>query len=98
MLARGGQPDPARTAFLAARDLDTMPWRPISLTEQAIRNTALVKGAVLCDVADIFRRESPDGATGWHTIIANVGDQWSDLDGGFAERVFKLPNPVYFIP
>jgi hypothetical protein len=32
------------------------------------------------------------------TIIANVGDQQSDLDGGFAERVFKVPNPFYFIP
>lgn len=33
-----------------------------------------------------------------YTIIANMGDQWSDLDGGYAERVFKLPNPFYDIP
>jgi hypothetical protein len=32
------------------------------------------------------------------TIIANVGDQQSDLDGGFAECKFKIPNPFYFIP
>jgi acid phosphatase len=32
------------------------------------------------------------------TIIANVGDQWSDLSGGHAERMFKIPNPFYFIP
>ena len=32
------------------------------------------------------------------TIIANVGDQNSDLDGGYAERTFKVPNPFYFIP
>ena len=31
---------------------------------------------------------------GW-TIIANVGDQKSDLIGGYAERTFKLPNPFY---
>jgi acid phosphatase len=31
------------------------------------------------------------------TIVANVGDQQSDLDGGHAERAFKLPNPFYFI-
>jgi acid phosphatase len=31
---------------------------------------------------------------GW-TIIANIGDQQSDLDGGYAERTFKLPNPFY---
>jgi acid phosphatase len=29
------------------------------------------------------------------TIVANVGDQESDLVGGFAERTFKLPNPFY---
>ncbi len=28
-------------------------------------------------------------------IIANVGDQDSDLTGGHAERTFKLPNPFY---
>jgi predicted secreted acid phosphatase len=33
-----------------------------------------------------------------YTIIANMGDQQSDLDGGFAERAYKLPNPFYFIP
>jgi predicted secreted acid phosphatase len=30
-------------------------------------------------------------------IIANVGDQSSDLDGGYAECPFKLPNPFYFV-
>jgi acid phosphatase len=32
------------------------------------------------------------------TIIANIGDQHSDLRGGYAERVFKVPNPFYLIP
>jgi predicted secreted acid phosphatase len=31
-------------------------------------------------------------------ILANVGDQWSDLDGGWSARRFKLPNPMYVIP
>jgi predicted secreted acid phosphatase len=31
-------------------------------------------------------------------ILANVGDQWSDLDGGWAQRRFKVPNPMYLIP
>ncbi|MBI2814062.1 MAG: HAD family acid phosphatase [Opitutae bacterium] len=30
-----------------------------------------------------------------YLIIANLGDQNSDLAGGYAERVFKLPNPFY---
>ena len=32
-----------------------------------------------------------------YTIIATVGDQQSDLDGGSAECTFKVPNPFYFI-
>ena len=28
-------------------------------------------------------------------IIANLGDQESDLVGGFAEKIFKLPDPFY---
>jgi predicted secreted acid phosphatase len=33
-----------------------------------------------------------------YMIVANVGDQRSDLDGGAALRAFKLPNPMYVIP
>jgi acid phosphatase len=33
-----------------------------------------------------------------YTIIANIGDQESDLVGRHAERTFKVPNPFYFIP
>ena len=33
-----------------------------------------------------------------YTIILNMGDQESDLRGGYAEKTFKLPNPVYFLP
>jgi acid phosphatase len=33
-----------------------------------------------------------------HTIVASFGDQDSDLEGGYAERTFKLPNPFYRIP
>jgi acid phosphatase len=33
-----------------------------------------------------------------YRIIANVGDQLSDLRGGHSERRFRVPNPFYFIP
>lgn len=33
-----------------------------------------------------------------YTILLSLGDQESDLAGGFAERTFKLPNPVYYLP
>lgn len=35
---------------------------------------------------------------GGYTIIANIGDQPSDLLGGYAERIFLLPNPFYRVP
>jgi hypothetical protein len=31
-------------------------------------------------------------------IAANFGDQFSDLNGGFADETFKIPNPMYFLP
>jgi acid phosphatase len=33
-----------------------------------------------------------------YVIAVNVGDQMSDLDGGHAERTYKLPNPFYLVP
>ncbi len=33
-----------------------------------------------------------------YTIIANIGDQYSDLAGGYSEGKFKLPDPMYYIP
>jgi predicted secreted acid phosphatase len=33
-----------------------------------------------------------------YALVANVGDQPSDLAGGHAERAFLLPNPFYRIP
>ena len=54
-------------------------------------------------------QEAPGTHDGWkartrarieargYRIIANVGDQRSDLDGGHALRAFKLPNPMYVI-
>ena len=33
-----------------------------------------------------------------YTIVASIGDQLSDLKGGYAQKGFKLPNPFYYIP
>ena len=33
-----------------------------------------------------------------YDIVLDVGDQWSDLQGGYADRVLKLPNPTYYLP
>jgi hypothetical protein len=33
-----------------------------------------------------------------YEIVANVGDQYSDLAGGHADAAYKLANPFYFLP
>jgi predicted secreted acid phosphatase len=33
-----------------------------------------------------------------YDVVANLGDQWSDLKGGHADHVVKLPNPTYYLP
>jgi putative acid phosphatase of HAD superfamily subfamily IIIB len=33
-----------------------------------------------------------------YRIIANIGDRYSDLAGGHADRAFKVPNPFSFLP
>ncbi|GAA3337153.1 hypothetical protein GCM10017714_02930 [Curtobacterium pusillum] len=33
-----------------------------------------------------------------YDITLNIGDQWSDLQGGYADRSVKLPNPTYYLP
>ncbi|MEE4544368.1 HAD family acid phosphatase [Streptomyces sp. V4-01] len=33
-----------------------------------------------------------------YDIVANFGDQYSDLSGGYADHAYKLPNPMYFLP
>jgi predicted secreted acid phosphatase len=44
--------------------------------------------------SDARRRIAEQG----YRILVNVGDQESDLAGGWTERTYKLPNPMYLIP
>ena len=38
-----------------------------------------------------------DGGLG-QDIVLNIGDQFSDLQGGFSDASLKLPNPTYYLP
>nr|BAA22095.1 vegetative storage protein [Arabidopsis thaliana] len=33
-----------------------------------------------------------------YNIVGNIGDQWADLVEDTPGRVFKLPNPLYYVP
>lgn len=55
-------------------------------------------GAHFASLGDFKAPTRQTIATMGYSIIANMGDQMSDLDGGFSEKTFKLPNPFYYIP
>jgi predicted secreted acid phosphatase len=33
-----------------------------------------------------------------YDVVLDIGDQFSDLLGGFADKTFKMPNPNYYLP
>ena len=83
--------------------------RPPELREATERNlrregyefaglVLLPAGARFASAADFKAPERRKIAGQGYTIILNMGDQESDLSGGYAEKTFKLPNPVYFLP
>ena len=45
-----------------------------------------------------FREATESNLRSAGYVAVNMGDQMSDLDGGFGERTYKLPNPFYFVP
>jgi len=83
--------------------------RPGNLREQTDRNlrqegyqpAGLVlspEGASFKSAVDFKAPERRKITEQGYTIILSMGDQDSDLLGGYAEKTFKLPNPVYFLP
>jgi len=58
----------------------------------------LPQGATFKSAVDFKAPERKKIAEQGYTVLLSMGDQQSDLDGGYAERTFKLPNPVYFLP
>jgi acid phosphatase len=55
-------------------------------------------GAVFASAADFKAPARAGIEADGYTIIANIGDQPSDLAGGHAEQTFLLPDPFYRIP
>jgi predicted secreted acid phosphatase len=55
-------------------------------------------GAQFPSAADFKAPERRKIVERGYTILLTMGDQQSDLTGGYAERTFRLPNPVYFLP
>ncbi|MBV8928081.1 MAG: HAD family acid phosphatase [Mycobacteriaceae bacterium] len=55
-------------------------------------------GATYASAADFKAPQRAAIEAEGYTIIANIGDQPSDLAGGHAEQTFLLPDPFYRIP
>jgi predicted secreted acid phosphatase len=56
------------------------------------------RGAHYASAADFKAPQRAAIEQAGYTIVANIGDQPSDLAGEHAERVFLMPNPFYRIP
>jgi hypothetical protein len=96
-----------RQARAAGISVFAITGRPAAIETQTRQNLA---NAGYTDLSGIFFKPGSDAVIPFksgeraalegqgYRILANVGDQESDLAGGHADRSFKLPNPFYFIP
>jgi predicted secreted acid phosphatase len=87
--------------FITGRPANLREATERNLKEQGYEWTGVVLmpvGAHFASAADFKAPERRKLTEQGYTILLSMGDQQSDLDGGYAERTFKLPNPVYFLP
>jgi acid phosphatase len=87
--------------FISGRPPNLREATERNLREQGYDPTGVIllpEGAHFKSAVDFKAPERRKIAEQGYTIILSMGDQESDLAGGFAERTFKLPNPVYYLP
>jgi acid phosphatase len=105
---------PTLQVFQLARSLKISVFfitgRPESQREATERNLAAVgyegyqklymvpDGAHFASAADFKAPIRAEIERAGYIIVANMGDQPSDLQGGHAEKVFLLPDPFYRVP
>jgi len=104
--------EPVRALFRRARELGletlVITGRRETERDATIRNLAAVgcddftvlvcrTGSDRSGAADFKTAARARLAAEGRVIVANIGDQESDLVGGYAERTFKLPGPFYLI-
>jgi predicted secreted acid phosphatase len=94
----------AKTAKAAVFFITGRPEDQRAATEKNLRETGydgfdklymVPPGAKFGSAADYKAPIRAEIEAAGYTIIANIGDQPSDLLGGYAERIFLLPNPFY---
>jgi acid phosphatase len=87
--------------FISGRPANLREATERNLREQGYEWTGVIilpEGAKFASAVDFKAPERRKLTEQGYTILLSLGDQESDLKGGYAERTFKLPNPVYFLP
>jgi len=64
--------DAASDAFRTARDLDSMPWRAPTLSQESVLRAAMDHDSQICDLTEAFRSESANGLIGWELMDDHV--------------------------
>ena len=97
----------ARAMNVAVFFITGRPEAQRAATERNLRNVGydgyarlfmVPNGAHYASAADFKTPVRAEIESAGYTIIANMGDQPSDLAGGHAAKTFLLPNPFYRIP
>jgi predicted secreted acid phosphatase len=87
--------------FITGRSSSLREATERNLREQGYEWTGVIlqpEGATFASAADFKAPERRKLTEQGYTIMLSLGDQQSDLTGGYTERTFKLPNPVYYLP
>jgi predicted secreted acid phosphatase len=87
--------------FISGRPPNLLQATERNLREQGYEWTGVIllpEGAQFASAVDFKAPERRKIAEQGYTIVLALGDQESDLLGGYTERTFKLPNPVYHLP
>ncbi|WP_328913485.1 MULTISPECIES: HAD family acid phosphatase [unclassified Streptomyces] len=96
-----GRPESQRADTV--RNLTAVGYRaPVDTAHLYLKNTATPPAYLACG-ASCTTIEYKAGTRAHieslgYNIVANFGDQYSDLSGGHADKSFKLPNPMYYLP
>jgi len=105
-LAARGRNSEAAESYVRAVDMDTMPWRPTSLQNNAIRDVAKRHGVTLCDVQASLRKKCAGESIGWEFMDDHVHfslsgqyeaamsmiDSIRQLHGAGSDETPTLPN------
>ncbi len=73
-------------------------WTGVGASQQPAYISCAAAKCTTIEYKSQTRAHIESRAGGRYDVVANFGDQYSDLIGGSADRSVKLPNPTYYLP